>query len=332
MDQTIAVVILNWNGIALLKKFLPEVVKYSEEATVYVADNASTDNSVQYIKTEFPEVKIIQNSVNGGYSKGYNDALSGLSEDIFILLNSDVKVTPNWIAPINAIFQKDPEIAAVQPKILDYKDPSLFEYAGAAGGFIDKFGYPYCRGRVFESIEKDEGQYNDEIEIFWASGACLAVRRSAFNEVGKLDEDYFSHQEEIDICWRFHNFGYKVLYTPKSVVYHVGGATLNSMNPKKTFYNFRNSLFNLVKNTPSKSLVLVVLGRMILDGIAAIKFLFELKTSHFIAVFQAHISFYSYLNKMLKKRKKLPNKGNYYSKISVVCSHYISGKKKYSEI
>ena len=332
MNQTIAVVILNWNGLDLLKEFLPEVVKYSEEATIYVADNASTDTSVSFVKANFPEVKIIQNSVNGGYAKGYNDALAGLSEDIFILLNSDVKVTPNWIAPIKAVFQKDPDIAAVQPKILDYKAPSYFEYAGAAGGFIDKFGYPYCRGRVFESLEKDEGQYDDETEIFWASGACLALSSAAYNKVGKMDEDYFSHQEEIDICWRFHNFGYKVAYTPNSVVYHIGGATLNSMNPKKTFYNFRNSLFNLVKNTPSKSVLFLIIGRMILDGIAALKFLFELKFSHFTAVFQAHMSFYRYLSQMLKKRKNLPKKGNYYSKISVVCSHYILGDKKYSEI
>ena len=235
MSQTIAVVILNWNGLELLKEFLPEVVKYSKEANVYVADNASTDSSVSYVETNFPDVKIIQNKVNGGYAKGYNDALAGLSEDIFILLNSDVKVTPNWISPIKAIFDSDPIVAAVQPKILDYKKPTHFEYAGAAGGFIDKFGYPYCRGRIFDNLEKDFGQYDDEIEIFWASGACLAIKRDQYYEVGKLDEDYFSHQEEIDICWRLHNYGYKVIYTPNSVVYHVGGATLNSMNPKRHF-------------------------------------------------------------------------------------------------
>ena len=332
MDQTIAVVILNWNGLDLLKKFLPSVVENSKDATVYVADNASTDASVEYVHTHFSSVKIIHNKVNGGYAKGYNDALAGLTEDVFILLNSDVKVTPNWIAPIKAIFERDPIIAAVQPKILDYKRPTHFEYAGAAGGFIDKFGYPYCRGRIFENLEKDLGQYDNEIEIFWASGACLAIRREVYYEVGKLDEDYFSHQEEIDICWRIYNYGYKVLYTPQSVVYHVGGATLNSMNPKKTFYNFRNSLFNLTKNVPQNKLFWTLLLRLKLDGIAAFKFLFELKFRHFSAVFQAHISFYAHLKKMLKKRKKLPKKDNYYSKISVVCRNYGLGQKKYSDL
>jgi GT2 family glycosyltransferase len=331
MNQTVAVVILNWNGLDLLKEFLPEVVKYSKEATVYVADNASTDTSISFVEANFPEVKIIQNKVNGGYAKGYNDALAGLSEDIFILLNSDVKVTPNWILPIEGVFEKDKSVAAVQPKILDYKKPTHFEYAGAAGGFIDKFGYPFCRGRIFDNLEKDNGQYDDEIEIFWASGACLAIKRDKYYEVGKLDEDYFAHQEEIDICWRLHNYGYKVIYTPNSVVYHVGGATLNSMNPKKTFFNFRNSLFNLIKNVPSNKILSVLFLRMVLDGIAAFKFLFELKLNHFTAVFQAHISFYTQLNKFLKKRKKLPKKDNYYSKISVVCRSYGLGQKKFSD-
>jgi len=332
MNQTVAVVILNWNGLDLLKQFLPEVVKYSKDANIYVADNASTDASVTYVETNFPEVKIIQNKVNGGYAKGYNDALAGLSEDIFILLNSDVKVSPNWIPPIKAIFQNDRKVAAVQPKILDFKKPTHFEYAGAAGGFIDKFGYPYCRGRIFDNLEKDTGQYDDEKEIFWASGACLAIKREQYYDAGKLDEDYFSHQEEIDICWRLHNYGYKVLYTPNSVVYHVGGATLNSMNPKKTFFNFRNSLFNLIKNVPSNKIVTVLFIRMVLDGIAAFKYLFELKFSHFAAVFQAHMSFYSHLKIMLKKRKKLPKKENYYSKNSVVCRNYGLGQKKFSDL
>ncbi len=332
MNKSIAVVILNWNGIELLKKFLPSIVTNTSEATVYVADNASTDDSVSYIQINFPSIQIIQNSVNGGYAKGYNDALANLTEDIFILLNSDVQVTPNWLAPISKIFEDNSEVAAVQPKILDYKKPEYFEYAGAAGGFIDKFGYPYCRGRIFDNLEKDLGQYDDEIEIFWASGACLAVSREVYNIVGKLDEDYFSHQEEIDLCWRFYNYGYKVLYTPKSVVYHLGGATLDSIDPKKTFYNFRNSLFNIIKNVPSNELFIVLFIRMILDGIAALKFLLEFKQSHFIAVFKAHISFYKQLNKCFIKRKKLPRKEDYYSKISVVCRNYGLGQKKFSDL
>tara|TARA_R100001369_G_scaffold22674_1_gene41288 strand:- start:45024 stop:46022 length:999 start_codon:yes stop_codon:yes gene_type:complete len=332
MKQSIAVVILNWNGTELLKQFLPSVVQFSSEATAYVADNASTDASVDYVKTNFPSVKIIQNITNGGYAKGYNDALAHLSEDIFILLNSDVLVTPNWLQPIANIFEENQMVAAVQPKILDHKKPEYFEYAGAAGGFIDKFAYPFCRGRIFDNLEKDHGQYDDEIEIFWASGACLAVRREIYNKVGKLDEDYFSHQEEIDLCWRLHNYGYKVFYTPRSVVYHVGGATLANINPKKTYYNFRNSLFNIIKNVPSNHLFVVLFIRMILDGIAALKFLIELKFKHFSAVFKAHISFYAHLNIILKKRKKLPKKENYYSKISVVCRNYGLGQKKFSDL
>ena len=330
--MTIGVVILNWNGLKLLKQFLPDVIKFSPEATIYVADNASTDRSVQYVQENFPEVQIIINEVNGGYAKGYNDALAKLNEDIFVLLNSDVQVTPHWLEPFVSIFESREEVAAVQPKILDYKDPEYFEYAGAAGGFIDRFGYPYCRGRIFESIEKDKGQYNDEIEIFWASGACLAIRKKAFYEAGALDEDYFAHQEEIDLCWRLFNLGHKVRYTPASVVYHVGGATLNSMNPKKTFYNFRNSLFNLVKNLPSHHLIPVIFGRMILDGIAAFKFLFSGRFDHFSAVFNAHLNFYKQWPALVRKRKIIPKRLGYFSKNSVVCTHYLNGIKIFSKL
>lgn len=325
--MTIAVVILNWNGIDLLKKFLPAVIEYSQEANVYIADNASTDKSAAYVKDTYPSVKVIQNVVNGGYAKGYNDALETLNEDIFILLNSDVQVTPHWLEPIMAIFKAQSLVAAVQPKILDYKNPEYFEYAGAAGGYIDRFGYPFCRGRIFDHLEKDKGQYDDEAEIFWGSGACLAIRKDAFYKVGALDESYFAHQEEIDLCWRLYNFGYKVKYTSSSQVYHVGGATLNSMNPQKTFYNFRNSLFNLVKNVPGQMVLIVILGRMILDGVAAFKFLFSQGPSHFTAVVRAHISFYKQLPALLEKRKKLPKKIEYYYKNSVLCARYMQGKK-----
>lgn len=330
--MTIAVVILNWNGIDLLKKFLPDVVQFSPEATIYIADNASTDQSVKFVKDTYPSVHILQNAKNGGYAKGYNDALAGLDEDIFVLLNSDVQVTPHWLEPLIDIFEKQPLVAAVQPKILDYKDPEYFEYAGAAGGYIDRFGYPFCRGRVFEHLEKDKGQYDDEREIFWASGACLAIRREAFYEVGALDENYFAHQEEIDLCWRLYNFGYKVKFSPQSQVYHVGGATLNSMNPAKTFYNFRNSLFNLVKNVPASSLFPVVLCRMLLDGVAAFKFLFSQGISHFTAVLRAHFSFYKHLPQLLEERKKLPKKVGYFYKNSVLCERFLRGKKTFSDL
>jgi GT2 family glycosyltransferase len=329
--MTIGVVILNWNGLELLKQFLPDVVKYSAEARVYVADNASTDTSVKYVRENFPGVEIIQNKINGGYAKGYNDALAHVQEDIFILLNSDVQVTPHWLDGITAVFQKDPAVAVVQPKILDYKEPEYFEYAGAAGGFIDRFGYPYCRGRVFSTIEKDKGQYDDEIEIFWASGACLAIRKERFYEAGGLDENYFAHQEEIDLCWRLRNLGYKIKYTSSSTIYHVGGATLNSMHPRKTFYNFRNSLYNLVKNLPSHQLVWTIVVRMILDGLAALMFLLQGKTAHFTAVFKAHINFYNRLQLLLLARKKLPKKANYFSKNSVVCTYFLKDKKKFCQ-
>ena len=330
--MTIAVVILNWNGIRLLKQFLPSVVEFSPEATVYIADNASSDNSVEYVEENFPTVKILKNKINGGYSKGYNDALSFLTEDLFILLNSDVQVTPHWLPPFSAMFSKNSSLGAVQPKILSHRNPEFFEYAGAAGGFLDKLGFPYCRGRIFGDLEKDEGQYNDEVDIFWASGACLCISREAFFKIGGLDEDYFAHQEEIDVCWRLHNFGYGVRYTPDSVVYHVGGATLNHLNPRKTFFNFRNSLYNLVKNLPGRQLLWVLPARMIMDGIAAIKFLFEGQLKHFSSVFKAHLSFYRMLPIMIKKRKKTPRKLASFRIFSVVCSHFLMGKKTYSEL
>jgi len=330
--MTIGVVILNWNGLELLKQFLPDIIKYSPEATIYLADNASTDISVQFTEQHFPEVKIIQNKINGGYAKGYNDALSQVNEDIYILLNNDVQVTPHWLEPINDIFTKQSDVAAIQPKMLDLKDPEYFEYAGAAGGFIDRFGYPYCRGRIFDTKEKDLGQYDDEIEIFWASGACLAVRSEVYKSIDGLDEDYFAHQEEIDLCWRIKGEGYKIKYTPNSVVYHLGGGTLNSMNPKKTFYNFRNSLFNLMKNIPTSDLVWVLLGRMILDGIAGLKFLAEGKLSHFTAILKAHFNFYGKIAKMSAKRKKIKKFTDYSSIFSVVYGHFVLGIKKYSDL
>lgn len=327
----IAVVILNWNGVALLEKFLPSVTEYSKEAKVYVADNASSDESVDFLKQAYPEVGIILNEVNGGYAKGYNDALRHLEEDIFILLNSDVEVTPNWLLPILQEFKNNPRTAALQPKILDYRNRDYFEYAGAAGGFIDMFGYPFCRGRIFDSIEKDEGQYNDKQQIFWATGACLAIRREAFYAAGELDEDYFAHQEEIDLCWRLFNQKQEVKYIGNSTIYHLGGATLNSMNPRKTYFNFRNSLFSLIKNAPGKGLFLIILIRLILDGIAGVKFFLQLQFSHTWAIVRAHFNFYSQLPKFLKKRKELSQEGKYFKVNSVLWSYYFLQKKHYRD-
>jgi GT2 family glycosyltransferase len=328
----IAVVILNWNGKKLLKQFLPSVIKFSKEAKVYVADNASTDDSVDYLETHFPEVTVIQNRRNAGYAGGYNLALKSVPEDIHILLNSDVEVTGNWLLPIKEAFEKEPNTAAIQPKILDYHNKEKFEYAGAAGGYIDKFGYPFCRGRIFQELEEDHGQYNDDQYIFWASGACLAIRKNAFNEIGGLDEDFFAHQEEIDLCWRLQNAGYKIKYVSASRIFHVGGATLKEMNPKKTYFNFRNSLFMLLKNLEPSKLGYIILSRMVLDGMAGIKFIFEGKFNHFFAILEAHASFYRHYGKIRKKRPKEFIINKYYLTPSIVSSHYLGGKKKFSEL
>lgn len=328
----IAVVILNWNGRKLLEQFLPSVTSFSAGANVYVADNASTDDSVAFVRREFPKVKIIQNTVNGGYAKGYNDALKDLQEDILVLLNSDVEVTPNWLEPIRAIFENEAETAALQPKILDFYNRNRFEYAGAAGGFIDKYGYPFCRGRIFEALEEDKNQYDDNAEVFWASGACLAVRRNLFWEAGALDEDFFAHQEEIDLCWRLHNLGYKVKACGASAIYHMGGATLDNMNPRKTYFNFRNGLYLLLKNVPSSKLFSVLLTRMLLDGVAGLKFLAEGKFSHFLAILHAHGSFYRNFSKIRKKRKKLPKLKNYFYLHSIVYAYFFRKERKFGSL
>lgn len=328
----VAVVILNWNGRDLLEKFLPQVVRFSPEANIYLADNASTDDSVLFVSENFPSVKIIQNSGNGGYAKGYNDALQNLSEDIFVLLNSDVEVTPNWLNPVISEFEKDKNVVAAQPKILDYKNPEYFEYAGAAGGFIDEYAYPYCRGRIFNTVEKDIGQYDDISSIFWASGACLFVRAEAFRSAGMLDEDYFAHQEEIDLCWRLQSKGGKILFVGTSKVYHVGGATLETADPKKTFYNFRNSLLNILKNESGSRAYFSTFMRMLLDGIAAFQFLFQGKPLHFLAVGKAHFGFYILIPKFLQKRKIFASKKHRFRVKSIVFQYFIRNKKVFNEL
>ncbi len=311
-----------------MQKFLPSVTQHSQGADIYVADNASTDNSIAIVQSQFPEVKIIKNSTNGGYAKGYNDALKHIDADIFCLLNSDVEVTLNWLTPIINEFETQSSTTIIQPKILDYKNKAYFEYAGAAGGFIDKYGYAYCRGRIFDTLEKDEGQYNDTTSIFWASGACFFIRKSAFNTLQGFDETYFAHFEEIDLCWRAFNAGFKTVYVGASTVYHVGGATLSAINPKKTYLNFRNSLFTITKNT-SGLLFSIIFVRLVLDGIAGLKFLFTLKFAHFLAVLRAHFSFYGQLPRLITERKQLPKKKNYYQTTSIVWSYFIKNRRIY---
>lgn len=327
----VAIVILNWNGVKLLEQFLPAVVSYSTEADIYVADNASSDNSIQFIETYYPNISIIQNKCNGGYAKGYNDALKHVEADVFCLLNSDIDVTEGWLIPVIQTFSSDLNVAVVQPKILDFKAKNKFEYAGAAGGFIDKYGYPYCRGRVFNAIEEDKGQYDDVHSIFWASGACFFVKSEVFFNVGGLDEIYFAHQEEIDLCWRIQNIGKSILYVGASTVFHVGGATLSTQNPRKTFLNFRNSLFNLLKNTPRNKGFGLIFTRLCLDAVAGIKYMFELKPLHTLAIVKAHFSFYFHFNTMLKKRSRGVKKKNYYQTKSIVWDHFVRKNKNFQK-
>jgi len=329
----IAIVILNWNGQKLLAQFLPSVVNFSsQEATIYIADNASTDSSIDYAKEFFPSIKIVKNAVNGGYAKGYNDALKEIDADIYCLLNSDVEVTDNWLQPIVDVFKADQKTAIIQPKLLDFKEKTKFEYAGAGGGFLDLYGYPYCRGRVFNHLETDEGQFNDVKDVFWASGACLFIRSKVYHQLNGFDEDYFAHQEEIDLCWRAQNIGYKVKYVGNSNVYHVGGATLQDSDPRKTYLNFRNSLLNVVKNVPKKWFLFVIFSRLFLDGIAGIKFIIELRPIHTWAIIKAHFSFYQNFNKFLKKRKKLFKKKDYNLHTSIVWQYFTLGRNKFNNL
>lgn len=321
-EKKIAVVVLNWNGVELLKQFLPSIVQHSEQATIYLADNNSKDDSITIVKEQFPSIKIIQNDANYGYANGYNMALKNVEEEYYALVNSDIEVTENWLDPILSIFDNKTEIAIIQPKILDFKNKSNFEYAGAAGGFIDQYGFPFCRGRVFATIENDNQQYDDEQEIFWASGACFFIRKEVYQKLNGFDGDFFAHQEEIDLCWRAFNLGYKVNYTYKSVVYHVGAATLNQSNPKKTFLNFRNSLVMLVKNLPKSKLISVIFIRLCLDGLAGIQFILKGKFKHCFAILKAHFYFYHLISKNLQKRNS-SQKENYYHTKSIVYSYFI---------
>ncbi len=328
-----AIVILNWNGRKLLEEFLPSIINFStNNAEVYVADNSSSDDSIEFIKQNFPTVNIVINKENGGYAKGYNDALQHIKADIYCLINSDVEVTKNWLSPVIALFKSEENTAIIQPKLLDYKNKSKFEYAGAGGGFIDFFGYPYCRGRVFNHLETDKGQFNDVATIFWASGACLFIRSKVFHQLQGFDEDYFAHQEEIDLCWRVQNEGYTIKYVGASEVYHVGGATLQESNPHKTYLNFRNSLLTVLKNVPTRYLFQTIFSRLILDGIAGLKFMLELRPIHTWSILKAHLSFYRNLFKFIKKRRELQRKSNYNKHTSLVWQHFALGRKTFEEL
>ena len=326
-----ALVILNWNGQKLLETFLPFVVKYADGHKIYVIDNASTDSSISFLETYFPDVNCIKLKQNLGYAGGYNEGLKQIDSDIYCLLNSDIEVTKNWLKPISDIFKNNENTTIVQPKILDYHHKNRFEYAGAGGGFIDQLGYPFCRGRVFDTLEEDQGQYNDQKDVFWASGACLFIRANAFKELQGFDSKFFAHMEEIDLCWRAQNKGMIVTYTGMSTVYHIGAASLKFSNPKKTYLNFRNSLYTLVKNT-NKPLLFVVFSRLILDGIAGVRFLFKAKPKHMLAVIKAHGSFYRALPYLLKFRCKHSNRKSHQQLRSIVWAYFVLNKKNFNEL
>lgn len=325
-QHTTAIIILNWNGKQLLEQFLPALLQHSAGAVIYIADNASTDNSIAFIREHYPSIKIIQNDQNYGFAQGYNEALKSVEEEYYVLLNSDIEVTPNWLTDPIALFETEPLTAIVQPKILDFKDKSYFEYAGAGGGYLDKYGIPYCRGRILNTLEKDTGQYNDTTEIFWASGACFFIRKSVYRELGGFDNDFFAHQEEIDLCWRAFNKGYKINYCGSATVYHVGGATLKTGSSQKTFLNFRNSLYMLVKNLPKHQLFPTLFMRLVQDGPIGILFLLQGKPSHLWAILRAHYYFYRNFMQNYKKRGTFQSE-KYYTIKSIVYRYYFKNGK-----
>jgi len=291
MNQ-VAVAILNWNGLLHLKQFLPSVVAYSQEATVYVIDNGSSDASISWLEEHYPTIKIVGLKQNHGFCEGYNLGLANLKEEYFILLNSDIEVTPHWISPLLDLMETDAAIAACQPKLLDYKDKHSFEYAGAAGGFLDYIGTPFCKGRIFQTLEKDKGQYDTASPIHWASGAALMMRANLFKKVGGFDKRFFAHMEEIDLCWRLRIQGFQVFSCPQSKVYHLGGGTLQVGNPRKTFLNVRNNLLMLSKNLPRNKRLGILLQKLIVDGVAGVYFLLQGKWKDTLAIIKGHWAFY----------------------------------------
>jgi len=325
-SKNLAVVILNWNGTEWLQKFLPSVLQFSAEAGIYVIDNHSTDESVEMLKRKFPEVKIIVNDQNYGFAGGYNEGLKKIDAEYYCLLNSDVEVSPNWTLPVLELFKKEQSVAAIQPKILSFNNKRYFEFAGAAGGMIDNLGYPYCRGRIFDDVEEDHGQYNDEKEIFWASGCCLFIRSEDFWAQNGFDERFFAHQEEIDLCWRLINSGRKIFYTGKSEVFHVGGGTLNKQSPQKTYLNIRNNLSMMLKNLPFPRLIWLIFFRLCLDGVASFYFAYKNGFSHLWAVARGHFGFYAQLPETLRRRQKNQKK-DYYQTKWIIFKHFL-GKKK----
>ena len=332
----LAIAILNYNGAEHLKTFLPSLIKYSPEADIIIGDNASTDNSVKILEEEFPSVSIVKMPENRGYAGGYNQLLETINADYIALVNSDLEVTEGWLKPLTQVLDDDASVAAVQPKILSYQNRKFFEYAGAGGGYLDKFGYPYCRGRIFTTVEEDNGQYDDEAELFWASGACFLLRKVAFETVGGFDESFFAHMEEIDLNWRLHKEGFKIKYTGKSTVYHLGGGTLAYDNPRKTYLNFRNGWIMLLKNLTEYNRLSVFIKRYMLDLLSIIFFLVQFKAASAIAVLRAHFNVLFSLSTIERpNRLAIEAKNNYIIKptnISIVWQYFIRNKKRFSDL
>ena len=330
----IAVVILNWNGRKMLERFLPSVTANTTgDAEVFIADNGSTDDSIEFLRENYPMLKLIQFDKNYGFADGYNKALAQIEADYYVLLNDDVEVTPGWTDSVVKMMESDDSIAIAQPKLLMYDQRDTFEYAGGAGGFIDSYGYPFCRGRIFSTIEKDNGQYDDSREIFWASGAAMFVKSSVWKEMGGLDGDFFAHMEEIDFCWRCKNRGYKVVYCPDAVVYHVGGGTLPKSSPFKTQLNFRNNLAMLYKNLPEKRRGKVIRLRIVLDWVAAVTFLLQGKGGEFKAVFKAHKEYRQWKLSLKEKRSRLsPQEVSCVYKGKLLLDYHLRSKKHFSQL
>ncbi|MDG2397461.1 MAG: glycosyltransferase family 2 protein [Flavobacteriaceae bacterium] len=324
----IGIAILNWNGKKLLNKFLPSIIKYSKEAKIYVIDNNSSDGSQYFIKANFPTVKLIINDKNYGYAKGYNIGLKLINEEVLCLLNNDVMVQKDWLKPIIKSFNKNESISIAQPLIIDYNNKDYFNYSGAAGGFIDKYGYPFCRGRIFNSIEVNKNQYNDLYKIFWASGTCLFIRKKVFNKLKGFDSDFFMHQEEIDLCWRAYNMGYQTYNVGETKVYHLGEASLPS-GPKKVFYNFRNSILMLIKNLPSSNFIEVIISRIIMDFLAFIRFFITGQIFKAVMIIRAYFSALKFILKKIRQRKNMNYKKFYYFKKSIIFDYFILKKVKF---
>lgn len=329
--KEVGVVILNWNGEQFLRKFIPTLIANTPEADIILADNGSIDGSLDNIKSNFQTIKIIENGANYGFCKGYNLALEGLDYKYFVLLNSDVEVTENWLSPIIQYMEKNNNIAACQPKIKSFAQKNYFEYAGAAGGFLDKYGYPFCRGRVFETVEEDKGQFENSTAIGWASGACLVVKAEVYKKLNGLDEDFFAHMEEIDLCWRIWSNGYQVHYVAQSQVFHVGGGTLPKNSAFKTYLNFRNSLFLIHKNLETRYLPLYILLRLCLDGLAGIKFLVQGYPKDTIAIIKAHFDYYRNIKKLnIKRNNQLQSKA-LLKPYSIVWQYFVLQKRFFVE-